>query len=77
MDSPMEDPYSPGPAAMYSMGYSQSLVPAFRLDEGFSEDTRSQFENSTSTIDNRSAFEEWVKAQSEDARAGMSCCLDD
>ena len=45
----------------------------FKLDEGFSEDTRSQDEtgNGVSTT-GANGFEEWVMAQSEQARAGMT-----
>lgn len=46
---------------------------SFKLDEGFSEDPRGQDEgDSVATNDNTSGFEEWVMAQSEDARAGGS-----
>lgn len=73
--------------------YSQgSSTAAFKLDEGFSEDPRGQDDTDlATTMDNTSGFEEWVMAQSEDARAGKwlwqnstyfqciplhQCCLD-
>lgn len=44
---------------------------AFKLDEGFSEDPRGQDDSDlAATMENTSGFEEWVMAQSEDARAG-------
>lgn len=48
-----------------------SGIATFKLDEGFSEDPRGQDEGDlAATSDNTSGFEEWVMAQSEDARAG-------
>jgi hypothetical protein len=44
---------------------------AFKLDEGFSEDIRSQDEGGQVGLSaSASGFEEWVMAQSEEARAG-------
>lgn len=44
---------------------------AFKLDEGFSEDIRSQDEGGQMGLSaSASGFEEWVMAQSEEARAG-------
>ena len=44
---------------------------AFKLDEGFSEDIRSQDEGGQVGLSASAAgFEEWVMAQSEEARAG-------
>jgi hypothetical protein len=46
---------------------------AFKLDEGFSEDIRSQDEGGQVGLSaSASGFEEWVMAQSEEARAGKS-----
>jgi hypothetical protein len=46
---------------------------AFKLDEGFSEDIRSQDEGGQVGLSaSASGFEEWVMAQSEEARAGTS-----
>lgn len=46
---------------------------AFKLDEGFSEDIRSQDEGGQlGPSASASRFEEWVMAQSEEARAGKS-----
>ena len=54
------------------LSYSPPRVnTAFKLDEGFSEDIRSQEEGGQNGISvNASGFEEWVMAQSEEARAG-------
>lgn len=54
--------------------YSQACgTPAFKLDEGFSEDPRGQDDTDlATTMENTSGFEEWVMAQSEDDRAGGS-----
>ena len=47
------------------------ITPAFRLDEGFSEDVTSQDESGQLlSAASRSGFEEWVMTQSEEARAG-------
>jgi len=52
---------------------SASGPPAFKLDEGFSEDSRGQDDTDlATTMENTSGFEEWVMAQSEDARAGKA-----
>lgn len=62
--------------ASHSNMLRSSYAPAsgtatFKLDEGFSEDPRGQDEGDLlATSDNTSGFEEWVMAQSEDARAG-------
>jgi hypothetical protein len=46
---------------------------AFKLDEGFSEDIRSQDEGGQlGPPASASRFEEWVMAQTEEARAGKS-----
>lgn len=67
----MDSPYSPGPSGFYGPTYSSNINSSFKLDEGFSEDTRSQYDNvSGSFAANGPAFEEWVMAQSEGARAG-------
>ena len=52
--------------------YSPSrTAAAFKLDEGFSEDIRSQDEGGQVGLSASAAgFEEWVMAQSEEARAG-------
>jgi hypothetical protein len=52
--------------------YSTAIgPPVFKLDEGFSEDPRGQDDTDlATTMENTSGFEEWVMAQSEDARAG-------
>jgi hypothetical protein len=57
---------------MLGSGYPQaSGTAAFKLDEGFSEDPRGQDDGDmATTMENTSGFEEWVMAQSEDARAG-------
>ena len=60
------------PSNMLQLAYPrESGTAAFKLDEGFSEDPRGQDDgDSAATLGNTSAFEEWVMAQSEDARAG-------
>ena len=46
-----------------------SLSPSFRLDEGYSDDTRSQADKDLGS-DNVMALPNWVLAQSEAGRAG-------
>lgn len=46
-----------------------SLSPLFRLDEGYSDDTRSQADKDLG-LDNVMALPNWVLAQSEAGRAG-------
>lgn len=57
---------------MLQSAYTQAGgTAAFKLDEGFSEDPRGQDDaDLAATMENTSGFEEWVMAQSEDARAG-------
>ena len=57
---------------MYRHPYSTPTAnAAFRLDEGFSEDIRNQDESGQVAFTASAAsFEEWVMAQSEEARAG-------
>jgi F-box and WD-40 domain protein 1/11 len=56
-------------------GYTTpSLSPAFKLDEGYSDDTRSQPDKDLAS-DNVMSLPEWVLAQSETDRAGESCNL--
>ena len=57
---------------MLRSNYPQaSGTAAFKLDEGFSEDPRGQDDTDlATTMENTTGFEEWVMAQSEDARAG-------
>jgi F-box and WD-40 domain protein 1/11 len=51
-------------------GYTApSLSPAFKLDEGYSDDTRSQPDKDL-VSDNVMSLPEWVLAQSEADRAG-------
>lgn len=67
----MDSSYSPGPPDLYGPVYGPSITTSFKLDEGFSEDTRSQYDSAAGTVvANGHAFEEWVMAQSEEARAG-------
>ncbi|KAL9620636.1 MAG: hypothetical protein Q9160_004890 [Pyrenula sp. 1 TL-2023] len=69
----MESSYSPGPPDLYGPVYDPPINTSFKLDEGFSEDTRSQYDNSTgAVVANGHAFEEWVMAQSEEARADIA-----
>jgi hypothetical protein len=67
-------PSYPSTSNMLSSTYSLvSGLPAFKLDEGFSEDPRGQDDTDlATTMENTSGFEEWVMAQSEDARAGKA-----
>jgi F-box and WD-40 domain protein 1/11 len=48
-----------------------SLSPSFKLDEGYSDDTRSQSDKDI-VSDNAMMLPEWILAQSEADRAGKS-----
>lgn len=51
-------------------GYSaQSLSPSFKVDEGYSDETRSQADKEP-VADNVMMLPDWVLAQSESDRAG-------
>lgn len=51
-------------------GYpTQSLSPSFKVDEGYSDETRSQADKESAT-DNVMMLPDWVLAQSESDRAG-------
>lgn len=66
----MDTPYSPGTPDLYGPVYNTNVDTSFKLDEGFSEDTRSQYDNAPGSIAaSGPAFEEWVMAQNEQARA--------
>jgi hypothetical protein len=65
--------YTPQSDILRSAYPQASGTAAFKLDEGFSEDPRGQDDaDLATTMENTSGFEEWVMAQSEDARAGES-----
>jgi hypothetical protein len=69
MDAP--SPYTTESNMLPSNYPQASGTAAFKLDEGFSEDPRGQDDSDlATTMENTSGFEEWVMAQSEDARAG-------
>ncbi len=66
--------YTSQPDILRSVYTQASGAAAFKLDEGFSEDPRGQDDaDLAATTENTSGFEEWVMAQSEDARAGEFC----
>lgn len=56
-------------AAAFSGYTAPSLSPAFKLDEGYSDDTRSQSDKDL-VPDNVMSLPEWILAQSEADRAG-------
>lgn len=61
-------------ATTFSGYTAPSLSPAFKLDEGYSDDTRSQSDKDL-VADNVMSLPEWVLAQSEADRAGEWLCL--
>ena len=66
--------YTSQPDMLRSLYTQASSTAAFKLDEGFSEDPRGQDDTDlAATTEKTSGFEEWVMAQSEDARAGEFC----
>jgi len=69
------DSYPMQPSLPRSSLIAARNPPPFRLDEGFSEDIRNQdYADQMGSGPSALAFEEWVMAQSEEARSGTSSC---
>lgn len=65
--------YSMHPSLPQSSYSPSRTTTPFKLDEGFSEDIRSQDDGGQIGLSaTASGFEEWVMAQTEKERAGMS-----